>query len=238
MPANASAYAVFLAAIRAQCALTRRAAPVRRRRLSLLLIAALRRVAGAFVRGVILPALLRLPARLLSERAGAVDLLFHILKRAFILLVLRLEINGEFELLFALVQPIFLVEDDGLIVVPLAAAVVHIVQKRLRLGEIPCRDRGFDVLIAALFAVRIAAHLRSLVGAAHRLLIGVVQHFEHACGIRARLAFVKDVLLIVGAFLLVRVEDLALRCALFHTEDHKRVTWHLSSPLSNLSICI
>ena len=97
------------------------------------------------------------------------------------------------------------------------------------------RANGIDMRALSLAE---AADFGVLVGVAHRVLIGGVEHFQHTRRVCARFALVEDVLLIIRALGLVRFEYLALGRALLNAENHKRVTWHLSSPLSKRSICI
>ena len=174
----------------------------------------------------------------LREHVSAVYFLLHAFERTLILLVSGVEVERELQLLLAVVQPVFLIEDDRLIVVPLAAAIIHIVQQGLGFREILCGYRRFHRVELGGVAAVAVAYLRRLVGVAHRVLIRLIQHFQHTRGVRTCLALVKDVLLIISALGFVGFQYLALGRAFGYTEDHKRVTWHLSSPLSSLSICI
>ena len=201
---------------------------------------------GALSGGVLLRIVsLRLAARLgvletlalvsARERARAVDFLFHIFEGTLVLGVVGVEIDGKFELLLALVEPVLFVENYRLIVMPLPSAVVHIVKQSLRLHEILGGDCGFHKVE---IAVALAVDNRVLVTIGHSVLISVVQHFEHTRGFRAGVSLVEDVRLIILALFLVRLEYLTLRGFLGNSQNHKRVSWHLSSPLSRRFICL
>ena len=204
-----------------------------------MLIAALRGVIlpTAAVGAEILPVVLYVLLFVLFERVRPVYLLFHIFERTLVFFVFGFEVDGKFELFLALVQPVLLIKDYRLIIVPLPSAVIHIVQQRLRLREILRGNGGLDLVVRRALSA-IAADFGVLVGVAHRVLIGGVEHFQHTRRVCARFALVEDVLLIIRALGLVRFEYLALGRALLNAENHKRVTWHLSSPLSKRSICI
>lgn len=71
--------------------------------------------------------------------ARTVDFLFEVVESARVLVVGRIHLDCHFKLLFAVVEPVFFVKNDGLIVVPFRAAIGYFVKSALR---------AFNVLVA------------------------------------------------------------------------------------------
>lgn len=71
--------------------------------------------------------------------ARTVDFLFKVVESARVLVVGRIHLDCHFKLFFAVVEPVFFVKNDGLIVVPFRAAIGYFVKSALR---------AFNVLVA------------------------------------------------------------------------------------------
>ena len=129
--------------------------------------------------------------------------------------VAGVHLHRDFELLFALVRPIFLIEYDGLEIVPFGAPLVEGVQLRLRFGELLRFQEGGDLFVGAL-PLRV---LRPLPALRHDLVVGGVQPAQHARGFVARFAVQPSVFVVLIFEFGVLLSDFLVRGVFRHAEE-------------------